>query len=327
MKLITKVKLIFSISILSLVITSTAKADLISDALNGQELLFQRKYPDAIKLFEEVESKYPDSPSGSFGLMTTYQLMMFENLDFRFRNEYSEIEKRFENSVNKMLLAKPSSWDLFMAGAGYGMRGFYYARDNKWFRALGSAIRAVQLLKRCLFENPNFKDAYLGIGMYDYWRSVLTRGLSFLPFFGDKRSEGIKQIETAGNEGVYAKKLSESNLAFIYAYEKKYGRSREIVDRYLSQYPQNILLRQLSARLYFLNKKFDLAADEYKKIMEIDPIMTKSYYYMGLVYKYKPGGILFSKNYFEEFLTTGPEKEWVEYTRKQLKSIEKPSKR
>jgi len=307
--------------------STTVRADVISEALDGQELLFQRKYPEAIKLFEGLENKYPESPSGSFGLMATYQLMMFENIDFRFSNEYSEIEKRFESAVDKMLSGKPSSWDLFMSGAGYGMRGFYYARADKWFRALGSAIRAVQLLKRSVFENPNFKDAYLGIGMYNYWRSVLTKGLSFLPFFGDRRKEGIEQIETAGCEGVYAQKLSESNLAFIYAYEKKFTKSREIVDRYLAQYPQNILLRQLSARLYFLGRKFEKAADEYKKIVQIDSAMTKSYYYLGVVYKYRPDGIVLAKDYFEKFLATNPEKEWAKYAHNQLESFKKSSKR
>ena len=236
----------------------TAHADVISDTLKGKEFLFQRNYPAAIKLFEQIELDYLDSPSGTFGQMASYQMMMFENLDFRFRKEYGETEKRFEKVVSKMLKGKPASWDLFVSGAGYGMRGFYYAREDKWFRALGSALRAVQLLKRAAYEDPSFIiDASLGIGMYNYWRSVMTKGLNFLPFFGDRRREGIRQIEKVANEGKHARDLSLANLAFIYAQEKTYSKSRKIVDNFLQDYPKNIVLRQLSARLYFITKSYD----------------------------------------------------------------------
>lgn len=300
-----------------------AHADVISETLKGQELLFQRDYPSALKLFAEIERNYPDSPSGTFGQMAALQVMMFENLDFRFRKEFDEVEKRFERVAAKMLEGSPTSFDLFMAGSGCGMRGFYYMRDGKWFRALGSALRAMQLLKRALWQDPNFIDAYLGLGMYDYWRSVLTKSINFLPFFSDKRGEGIAKVERVVREGKYGTELARTNLAFVYANEKQYSRSREIVSSFLAKYPNNIIVRQLSAKLYFLARKFDDAIGEYNKILEIDPAMTKSLYYIGTAYLYKRGEALKAKQYFEQFLATDPEKEWAQMARKQLERLGK----
>ena len=91
--------------------------------------------------------------------------------------------------------------------------------------------------------------------MYDYWRSVLTKGLNFIPFFGDKREQGIAAVLNVICNGRYAVKLAEANMAFIFAREKKFDKAREILDRYLKEYPDNIILRQLSGDIYIDSKK------------------------------------------------------------------------
>lgn len=296
-------------------VSQVVAADIISETLHGKELLFQRNYPAALELFKKIENDYPDSPAGSFGQMAAWQIAMFENLDFRFRGEYKAAEKRFERTVAEMLSKKPAPWDLFTAGAGYGMRGFYYARDGRWFRALGSALRAVQLLKRLAFINPTFIDAKLGTGMYDYWRSVMTKGLNFLPFFGDHRRRGIAQLEGVVRDGDYAKDLAHANLIFIYAQERRYREARAIVDKFLKDYPKNIILRQLSGRIYFATRQYDNALAEYKKVLEMDSAMTKSLYYMGVIMMNKPGGKSDGRRYLEQFLKTNPGREWEKYAK------------
>lgn len=303
-----------------LLFVSSAWADVISETLNGQELLFERNYSSAIELFKKIEQDYPESPAGTFGQIATWQIMMFENSDFRFKEEYKSAEKRFEEAAYRLLQRNPSSWDLFITGSGYGMRGFYYAREGRWFRALGSAVRAIQLLKRAKFEDKEFIDAYLGIGMYAYWRSVLTKGLHFLPFFGDRRKEGIEDVERVIKEGQYAKKLAEANMAFMLAREKQYDKARAILEDYLEKYPNNIILRQLSGDIYIDTKKYDNALAEYKRILEIDPAMTKSLYRLGRI-SMRAGKKADAIKYFEGFLATTPEKEWKKATLANLKQL------
>ncbi len=295
-------------------------AGLIEDAKRGEELMFQRNYAEAVAVFQKIEADYPDSPTGSFGQMAAWQIQMFENLDFRFRSEFEAAEKKFERQASQLLKDYPSDWDMFISGAGYGMRGFFYARDGKWFRALGSAVRAVQILKRLNWEDPNYIDAYLGLGMYEYWRSVFTKKIRFLPFFSDHRQAGIEQVEMVVAKGKFANEMAEANLAFIFSSEKDFARSREIVDRYLKKYPKNVILRQLSGDIFINLKKFDKAAVEYKKIYEIDPALTKALYRLGRIY-FQAGKVGIAKNYFERFLATAPEKDWRESTEKQLQQI------
>lgn len=304
-----------------LFLANTAFADVISETLQGQELLFQRDYDSAIKLFNEIDAKYPDSPAGSFGLLATYQIRMYENNDFRFLNKYIEAEDRFERIAAKILKTKASPFDLFTIGAGYGMRGFYYVRANKWFRGLGSATRAIQILKRAKYEYPDFVDPYLGIGMYNYWRSVLTKGINFLPFFADHREEGISQVKNVMENGLYSKQLAETNLAFMYGQEDRYAEARVMADQLLKKYPNNVIILKFSGRLYGWMKDFDRSIAEFNKVLKLDPALTKTYFYMGVALMKKPGAQAESIKYFEKYLSTNPEKNWANMARKHINTM------
>ena len=301
--------------------SSDLRADMISQALEAQDLVFKRDYPAAIESFKELEAKYPDSPTGVFGQMIIWQIMMFENFDMNHSSEYEAAEERFMSFAGDNVEGGVPSWDLFLIGAGYGMRGFYYSKKDQWFRAVGSAIRAMQVLKRLAWEDPLYHDAYLGIGMYNYWRTVFTERFHLLSIFEDKRKEGIRQIELAAEKGKYSSKLARSNLAIIYSNERRHKEARKIIDEFLEAYPENIILRRISGRAYYAARKYDDAKDEFLRILKIDPTMTKSYYYLGMVYARKKGYKKEAREYFEKFLETKPEKMWVNATEKILKQL------
>lgn len=289
--------------------------------MRGKELLYQRNYPAALELFRQIEQDYPDCTAGIFGQMAAYQIMMYENMDYRWKAEFEEVEDRFERRAAKNIKNDSSSWNLFMTGAAYGMRGFYYMRDDRWFRALGSATKGIRLMKRIIHDDPEFIDAKLGPGMYDFWRTVYTKEITSLPFFPDRREKGLAAVKAVMEKGVYGRDLAETNLAYMLAQNKRYKESREIADKYLAKYPDNIILRQLSARLYFNGREYQKAIDEYERILRQDPSMTKSLYYMGVVYTKIPGGVLMARKHFNDFLATNPEKHWAKYANKQLKAL------
>lgn len=301
--------------------SSIAQADIQTDTMRGKELLYQRNYPAALEIFRQIEQNYPDCTAGLFGQMAAYQIMMYENLDYRWKDEYEEVEDRFERRADKNTRNDPSSWNLFITGAAYGMRGFYYMRDDRWFRALGSAVKGIRLMKRVIYNDPTFVDARLGPGMYDFWRTVYTKEITSLPFFPDRRKEGLAAVKEVMEHGLYGRDLAETNLAYMLAQNKQYKESREITDRYLAKYPENIILRQLSARLYFSEREYKKAIEEYERILKQDPSMTKSLYYIGYAYMRMPGGQLLARKYLNDFLATNPEKHWAKYARKNLEKL------
>jgi hypothetical protein len=49
--------------------------------------------------------------------------------------------------------------------------------------------------------DPQFWDAYLGLGVYHYYGSMLTKAYWFLPGFGDQRQKGLNEIRQARERG------------------------------------------------------------------------------------------------------------------------------
>ncbi|MBU1138465.1 MAG: methylenetetrahydrofolate reductase C-terminal domain-containing protein, partial [Proteobacteria bacterium] len=54
----------------------------------GQEMIFERRYDEAMAFFKRVEKLYPHSPIGIFGQMAIYEVSMLEREDFHLQNEF-----------------------------------------------------------------------------------------------------------------------------------------------------------------------------------------------------------------------------------------------
>jgi len=306
-----------------LLFSAPAFAGIEDETLIGQELIMARDYDAAITLFKSIEEMYPLSPTGVYGQLVVWQLKMYENQDFRFREEYEAVMDRFERIAVKTMKGYPTSWDMFICGAGYGMRGFYYMRGHSWIRALGSAIRAMQILKRIIWEDKGFIDAYLGIGMYNYWRTVMTREITLLPFFGDHRQEGLQQIQLVIDKGRYANKLARSSMIFVYHKDRNYPKEKELLEEFLKIYPNNIIYRQLLGNLYYATRQYDRSIDEYRKIQAQDPGLTTSTYYLAKAYAMKGGeNRIIARQYFRDFLSVYHEKDLVSAAKLHLKMLE-----
>jgi tetratricopeptide (TPR) repeat protein len=307
-----------------LLFSFSAFAGIEDDTLVGQELIMARDYDTAMVHFQNIEKMYPDSPTGIYGQMTIWQLRMYENQDFRFRDEYEAVMDKFERIAVKTMKNNPSAWDMFICGAGYGMRGFFYMRDHSWIRALGSAVRAIQILKRDIWENKDFIDAYLGIGMYNYWRTMMTREIIVLPFFGDHRREGLDQIQMVIDRGRYANKLARSSMIFVYHKDKNYPKEKELLEEFLKMYPKNIIYRQLLGNLYYATREYDKSIEEYRKIQALDPSLTTSTYYLAKAYAMKGGeNRATARQYFNDFLSIYHEDDLTKATKMHLKALEK----
>jgi tetratricopeptide (TPR) repeat protein len=231
---------------------------------------------------------------------------MFENEDKRFANEYRAIEEKADRVMMRLLKSKDIlDTDLLLCGAAYGMRGFFAVHEDEYFKALSLGLHALHILKRLKFKNPAFVDSDLGIGMYEYWRSVFTNRYWFLPFFPDRRKEGIKKIRRVVDSGLYTKELAVSNLIFVLYNEQQYKEAEQQARVMLQKYPNNIVLRMLLGRTLFFEKRYEESIAELEKVLKVDPSITKAYYVMAFPY-FKMKNIKKSRELMERFLATNP---------------------
>lgn len=296
-----------------------ANETILNEAKQGQELIFQGKYREAQKLFNQLWRKYPDSPLGTFGLMALYNAIMFENYDFSLDRDFDQVSYANEQIVDKIAKNPNSSaWDNFLCGASAGLRGFYYIRLDKALKAMGQANVADKCIERALEKDPKFKDPLLGKGMSLYWRSVFTQSFSnILPFFKDHRPEGLKLMQQAVNEGMIANELARVSLMFAYLNDRKNRQGQKLAQELLQKYPDNVIAKLHLGRFKLNLGKPREALALFDEILAKHPNITVALYFKGRAL-YRMGKRSQAQALFEEFITKHKNPAWLAYAHYQL---------
>jgi tetratricopeptide (TPR) repeat protein len=155
------------------------------------------------------------------------------------------------------------------AGLGYALRarslGIRYDRNP----AARAAVAARSHLLRCIELDPDMPDAYLGLGLYNYFVDTLSALARIMRFFmgipgGDKR-EGLRQLEIASTKG----ELTPMEARFFMAkslrnYDREYARAIQAAAPLVTEYPGNGLFLILVGDLEQKLGHTEEAAKEYR---------------------------------------------------------------
>ncbi|HCU24478.1 MAG TPA: hypothetical protein DF383_05620 [Deltaproteobacteria bacterium] len=291
-----------------------ATEEILNQALAGQTLIFNRRYAEARQHFLRLAQQYPESPLGSFGLMALYNAQMFENFDFSLDKQFEQEQRRNKAVVDKVEASQSSSaWDNFLCGASSGLRGFYYVRKDEYLKALGESNQAKKCLERARELDPAFVDVDLGFGLFNYWRSVFTSQIKILPFFKDRRKEGIAQIENAIAKGSVVNDLATAALAFVYHQQNNGIKGLPLAQNLLNKYPDNVIMRNLKGNFLSLLGKLSEAVAVLDEVLRMAPEVNVPRYFKGLAY-FRARDYAAAQKNFEEFMAHQPSPAWRAYT-------------
>ena len=245
---------------------------MIAKAMEAQTKILRRDYEGSLRIFKELEEEYPRHPVGPFGKMGLWVMRMQENETFEFDREYFEAAEKGIALMDQLPGQKKelSEWDMFILSAGYGIHGFYHSKKHEWWKAYVFGNKAKQFLMKLIWKNPKFYDAYMGLGMYKYYRSVFTNQLWYFPFYPDRREEGINDLKLAVAEGEYSPDLSAANLGLIYLREKRFKEAGDLFKPLVKKFPKNIILRISLGRAYLMAKQYKLAVREFETVLKVD---------------------------------------------------------
>lgn len=256
----------------------------------GIDLSIREKYEEAIKHFTTLKNDYPSSPAGSFFLAAVWQSMMmdFETKEWE-ANFYDEINNAIITARRALHKNKSNANLQFFFGGALAYKSFQLARDNKYPAAIKTAIASIKELTKVNKIDSTFCDAYLGIGSYQYWRSRLTHKFSWLPFFPDRRKEGLQKIERVSECGIYSQWAALSNLAWIYIEEKNYVRAIECARAGLAQFPDSRFFLWPLGDAQFSNGNYIDASKTYQKILDSVVLLSFNNHYNEILLHYKLG--------------------------------------
>ena len=242
----------------------------------GFRLLYELNFGEARTHFEARQRSHPDDPLGSASEAASY---LFEECYRQgiLTSEFFLDDKRFLGKIPlrpdpelraAFFAADQQAQDLaqqrlktnaddpnalFAVTLSLGMQANYASLiDKHQLDSLKKVREADAYAKKLLAVAPDAADAYLGLGMANYFIGSLPGTkkffLGFAGIHGDKKA-GIQQLGIAAEHGHYLRPFAKILLALAALREKKAEVARTQLKELVAEFPENPLFASELAKL------------------------------------------------------------------------------
>lgn len=240
-----------------------------SEVTRGLSQLYEGDADGATEVFRAIQRAHPAHPLGYlleanaawWKIYCAACEIKWNMIDAWKRGKLPEDDRFFALADKGITLAeyeiarRESAEMHFYAGMGYALRARLHGlRDEKRATAR-NGVRAREHFLRVVELEPNFADAYTGLGLYNYYVDALSGIAKVLRFFmgipGGSKKEGMQQLEKAIAGG----KLTSVEARFYLAksvrnYEQNYQRGLELMRPLVERYPRNAVFHLLLGDLH-----------------------------------------------------------------------------
>ncbi len=260
------------------IVSATLSPEVIELRREGNTALYNIDYASARTKFEEIRKLQPQHPAGDIYLATTIWL---EHLNKSRRLQtglYSDDSSFYAGAENakednegdvvdaavdrafrdRMAQAKTKALALvarnkndadaqYFLGAYYGvMAGYEASVARKFFAAMRNGSRSVDAHEKVLKLKPDYYDAYLSVGMYDYIVGNLPfvyKALAAMAGVRGNKQRGIERLQTIISKNAATADDARVMLLAIYKNEKRYADALTTLQQLSSKYPASYLLK------------------------------------------------------------------------------------
>jgi len=151
--------------------------------------------------------------------------------------DYSE--KIIEKYEDKEL----SIYDQFYLGSIYGMLGRFHGVNRSWYSAFSNGKEGINILEEVIEKDPNFTDAYLLLGMMNYYADRMGGITEFvagiLGLSGDRKL-GIQYLRQAEKEGNLTNWQATMILSEVFArLENNKFDALPLIKKFSDKFPNN----------------------------------------------------------------------------------------
>jgi tetratricopeptide (TPR) repeat protein len=178
---------------------------------------------------------------------------------------------------------------LFTLGMTYIYRACVNGRFENYFKAAWDARKGYSYLEDCIEVDPQYHDAYLGLGGIHYIAGMLPRPLRWMFAIIGVESDtrkGIEEIQQVAGKGYYAKTEAQFYLGMYYAYLEEDQRGIDMLNLLAAQFPRNVIFTYNLAGAELRKKHISQAREQFNKVLlcpnkDYDIIVTFSEYRLG----------------------------------------------
>lgn len=243
----------------------------------GYRHFYNLEFPEALAEFRAEVAQHPNSPDAynhvahailyremfRSGALES-ELVTGSNPFLRREglNPSKQDDQEFQDSINRALAlcearlqTNPNDVQaLYAEGVSYGLRGNYHFLVRKAYAdALRDATSARKAHARVTELDPNFNDARLVQGVYDYVLGSLSpawRMLGFFAGFRGDRERGIETLKQVAKLGHSNRVDAEILLCAVYRRERRAKEAVPLLSDLIRRFPENFLLRLELVQMY-----------------------------------------------------------------------------
>jgi hypothetical protein len=247
-------------------------------------------YGKALQAFASLEKDYPKHPAPPLYTASIYWLsemlrrqdvslnrfispMYFsqksdEIMPLAERSAFLQALQKSEKLSRAILSNNPRDKDArYFLGTAHGLRAsFAITVDHSLKDAFSNGKKSYSSAKLLIDEDPNYYDAYLSTGLYEYvvdnipwywkWMAVV------IGLHGDKYT-GMKQVKLAAEKGQYVNNEAKLVLMVLYVREHLYKEAKELSQNLHNRFPRSFLFALSNAQILRLAGFKEQAVVEY----------------------------------------------------------------
>lgn len=233
----------------------------------GIDAIYSVDIPEARKNFSEALAKYPDHPYPHFGMaMTKWATLEYleDESDPKLDQEYAQMTDEAIDVGLKWIKKHPGDANAYLClGGMYGLRARLAVLQHRWIKAYFDGKKAISNTKMALKIDPEMYDAYLGLGMYEYYAGTLSGVVKILAKFflrGDAK-EGIRLLNICKEKGYFNALAAKLLLIEIYTTTNSPYMNREVAVKWSRElreaYPVHPQMHFVEIVSLYENRQYD----------------------------------------------------------------------
>jgi tetratricopeptide (TPR) repeat protein len=271
--------------------------------IEGFDAVYNLDYKTARDRFLQITRRVPDHPAGylylanNIWLETLYLTRRLTTSVYTGGSFYAENpnedkvdprrDREFQDLIrqaiaaSKALLVKNDKdvEALYYQASALGIRAAYNSSVKRGFaRGIGDANESVKIQREVIKLDPNYVDAYLSIGLYEYVIDSLPFGWRILARFAGlkgSKSKGIEHLEQVVSRGKYNADDARVVLLGIYSNEKNRERSLQIISELSTHYPHNYIFGLERASMLYRFGRPEEGARGFAELLKDDRVIAQ----------------------------------------------------
>jgi tetratricopeptide (TPR) repeat protein len=265
-------------------------------ARQGFHQIYNLDYSEALRLFGKLQGDYPEHPGPPLYLASVTwlrELFEREELDLnKFvapgyftekttksmptveRDRFFKFINRSQQLSQQILDKKPDNLEAkYFEGAALGILGsFAFTIDRDLKKAFSHGKKAYQIHSQIIKSAPEFYDAYMSVGLYEYVVGNLPwyiKWLAAIIGYRGSKERGFEYLSLAAENAAFVAEDSRVLKMVLLIREERYSDALKIASELHHRYPKNFIVHVNIAQIYDLMGEKDVAAKTYGEVVEL----------------------------------------------------------